>query len=202
MDSKKKSIVLGSSSPRRKEIFALFDFPFTIDGADIDESQISNDLSVEEYTKTLAIRKGEALSPKHSDCIIITADTIVYHDGKYLCKPKDLVEAHAMLKSMSGKTHTVGTGMAIHVDGKMFAEFASTKVTLRELSDDQIDSYLKVFHPTDKAGAYGIQDAAGLLIQKIEGNFHNVVGFEVKLLEKLFAKIGINLWRHLTKKPC
>lgn len=200
MSKIEKAIILGSSSPRRKEILSLFDFPFTIDGANIDESQIDTNLSVEEYTKTLAIKKGLALAKKHPNCIIITADTIVYHEEKFLGKPKDLMHARAMLQSMSGKSHIVGTAIALYEGGNIDAEFASAKVTIRDLSEEQIGYYLKTFHPLDKAGAYGIQDAAGLLIQKIEGNFHNVVGFEVKLLEKLFAKVGINLWHHLTKK--
>lgn len=197
-----KAIILGSSSPRRKEILSVFDFPFTIDGADIDESKIDENLSPDEYTKTLAQLKGAALIGKHPDCIIISADTIVYHQGKYLGKPKNLSDATAMLKSMCGKTHIVGTAIAIHCDGKVYTEYEGTKVTIRDLSDDQIESYVNTFKPLDKAGGYGAQDAAGILIEKIEGNFHNVVGFEVKLLEKLFAQIGINLWHHLSKKIC
>jgi septum formation protein len=195
-----KAIILGSSSPRRKEILSLFDFPFTIDGANIDESKIDEKLSPEEYTKTLARLKGAALVSKHPDCIIISADTIVYHEGRYLGKPKDLADASAMLQSMCGKTHTVGTAIAVHESGLVYAEYASTKVTIRDLTEDQIQSYITTFKPIDKAGGYGAQDAAGILIEKIEGNFHNVVGFEVKLLEKLFAKIGINLWHHLSNK--
>lgn len=199
MKTANNSIILGSSSPRRKEIFSTFDFDFTIDGADIDEKAISEDLSPEEYTKTLAIRKGEALLDKHPDCIIITADTIVYHDKKYLCKPESKEEAFAMIKSLCGKKHIVGTALVLHSDGKMHAEYEQTFVTLRDLSDTQINSYIDTFHPLDKAGGYGVQDGGGILIQKIEGNFHNVVGFDVRLLEKLFAKIGINLWQHLSK---
>ncbi|MCH9616734.1 MAG: dTTP/UTP pyrophosphatase [Chlamydiia bacterium] len=195
-----KSIILASSSPRRKEILSLFDFPFTIDGTGIDESKMDITLCPEEYTKNLAKLKGKALITKHQDCIIISADTIVYHQGKYLSKPKDLAEAASMLQSMSGKTHTVGTAIAVHDNGLCYAEYEETKVTMRDLTQDQIQSYISTFKPLDKAGGYGIQDGAGILIEKIEGNFHNVVGFEVKLLEKLFIKIGINLWHHLSNK--
>ncbi|MCH9811607.1 Maf family nucleotide pyrophosphatase, partial [bacterium] len=167
-------LILGSSSPRRKEILSLFDFTFTIDGADIDESQISEELSPAEYTKTLAKRKNEALQNKHPGCIIISADTIVYHEGKFLGKPKNEEQAFAAIKSLCGKTHIVGTAVALSYQGKTLCEFEETKVTLRELTNEQIHQYIKTFHPLDKAGSYGIQDGAGILIQKIEGNFHNV----------------------------
>ncbi len=195
-----KDIILGSSSPRRREIMALFDFQYSLDSADIDESDISTDLSPQEYTATLAMRKGKKLKQRHPNCIIITADTIVYHDGKYLCKPKNTKEAFSMLKSLSGTTHIVGSAICLTVGDQVFIEYEKTEVTLRKLSDEQINTYIATFSPIDKAGAYGIQDAGGILVEKINGNFHNVVGFDIKLLEKLFTHIGIDLWKHLKKK--
>ncbi len=195
-----KDIILGSSSPRRREIMALFDFEYTLDSADIDESDISSELSPKEYTTTLAVRKGKKLHQRHPHCIIITADTIVYLDGKYLCKPQDKEEAFSMLKSLSGTTHIVASALCITVGDQVFTDYEKTEVTLRDLSDQQIHTYIETFSPLDKAGAYGIQDAGGILVQKINGNFHNVVGFDIKQLEKLFAQIGIDLWKHLKKK--
>ncbi len=195
-----KDIILGSSSPRRREIMALFDFEYTLDSADIDESDISTDLSPKEYTTTLAMRKGKKLKQRHPHCIIITADTIVYLDGKYLCKPHDKKQAFSMLKSLSGTTHIVGSAICLTVGDQVFTEYEKTEVTLRELSEEQISTYIETFSPLDKAGAYGIQDAGGILVEKINGNFHNVVGFDIKQLEKLFSKIGIDLWKHLKKK--
>ena len=196
-----KPIILGSGSPRRREILSLFNLDFTVDTADIDESNISEKLSPEEYTKLLAKRKGEVLIKRHPHCIIITADTIVYHEGRYLGKPTSKEEAFYTLESLSGKKHLVATAIAVQTEGKYFAAYEETYVTLRKLEKTHIQKYIDIFAPLDKAGSYGIQDGGGILIQKIEGNFHNVVGFEVKLLEKLFSNFGIDLWQHLTKKP-
>ena len=195
-----KSIVLGSASPRRREIMSQFNFDFTIDQADIDESNISNELTPEEYTKTLAVNKGKALLSRHPESVIITADTIVYFENQYFCKPKDKQDAFNMLKSLCGKTHIVGSAIAIHSDDKVYSEYDQTLVTLRDLSDSQIKHYIDAFNPLDRAGGYGAQDGGGILTQKIEGNFYNVVGFEVKTLEKLFAKIGLDIWEFLIKK--
>ncbi len=196
-----KPIILGSGSPRRREILSLFHLDFTVDSADIDESDISEDLTPEEYTKVLAKRKGDVLIKRHPHCMIISADTIVYHQGKYLGKPKNKEEAFFMLKSLSGKTHLVGSSIAITTEDKQIAAYQETFVTLRELDSEKIHKYIDIFNPLDKAGSYGAQDGGGILIQKIEGNFHNVVGFEVKLLEKLFIKFGVDLWQLLAKKP-
>ncbi len=196
-----KPIILGSSSPRRREILSLFHLDFTVDSADIDESDICNELCPEEYTAFLAKKKGEVLIKRHPHCMIISADTIVYHEGKYLGKPTTRDEAFSMLTSLSGKRHLVGSSIAITTNDNYFVGYRETFVTLRELEKEKIDKYIDIFSPFDKAGSYGAQDGGGILIQKIEGNFHNVVGFEIKLLEELFAKFGIDLWQHLTKKP-
>ncbi len=193
-------VILGSGSPRRKEILSLFDLDFSIEKADIDEKNISTSTIPGIYVEEIAKAKGAYLLSKHANAIIITADTTVAHEGEFLCKPENKEEAFRMLKSLAGKRHTVSSAIVIHFKDKVYSTHENTYVTLRDLSDDQIYQYIKVFEPFDKAGGYGIQDGAGILIQKIEGNFHNVVGFEVKLLEKLFANIGINLWQHL-KKP-
>lgn len=195
-----KSIVLGSSSPRRRDVLSLYDIDFTIDHADIDERDISTDITPEEYTKTLALRKGAVLIKRHPESVVISADTIVHLNGEYLCKPQGRDDAIKMLKKLSGKTHVVGSAIAIHEGAHAFAEYDETLVSMRELSDNQIQRYIDAYSPMDKAGAYGIQDGGGILIQKIEGNFHNVLGFEVKTLEKLFAKIGLDLWDYLIKK--
>lgn len=192
-------IILGSGSPRRREILSLFDIDFSIESADIDEKSVSSSKVPEVYVKEIAKAKGAFLLTKHPQDIIITADTTVSHEGEFLCKPESEEEAFDMIKSLSGKKHVVSTAIVIHYDGGVYSAHENTYVTLRDLSDEQIWHYIKTFEPLDKAGGYGIQDGAGILIQKIEGNFHNVVGFEVKLLERLFTNIGINLWQHLRK---
>ncbi|MCH9621365.1 MAG: dTTP/UTP pyrophosphatase [Chlamydiia bacterium] len=195
-----KSLILGSSSPRRRDILSLYNLDFTIDQADIDESDISEDITPEEYTTTLAVRKGAVLSKKHPDSIIISADTIVYSGNKYYGKPKNREDAFNMLKELSGKTHIVGSALALHDGKNVFTEFEKTYVTIRDLSDSQIYRYIDAYDTLDRAGGYGAQDGGGILIQKIEGNFYNVVGFEIKALEKLFAKIGLDIWEFLIKK--
>lgn len=193
-------IILGSKSPRRREILSLFDLNFSVEIADIDEKAVSSSKIPEIYVEEIARAKGAYLLSKHKNAVIITADTTVAYNGEFLCKPESEEDAFKMLKTLSGQLHIVSSSIVIHFEDQVHSAYENTYVTLRELSDEQILQYIKIFKPFDKAGAYGIQDGGGILIQKIEGNFHNVVGFEVKLLEKLFGNIGINLWQHL-KRP-
>jgi len=192
-------IILGSQSPRRKEILSHFDFDFSIENADIDEKNVTLSKVPQVYVEEIAKAKATHLEKKHPHALIITADTTVFHDGEFFCKPESKKEAFEMLKCLSGKKHIVSSAMVISYNGNFLSDYENTFVTLRELSDDQIHHYIEIFSPFDKAGGYGIQDGAGILIQKIEGNFHNVLGFEVKILERLFSKIGINLWHYLKK---
>lgn len=185
-------IILASGSPRRKELLEGLGLRFEIRlMKDIDESY-PDELSGEEIAKHIARQKAEAYRPTLSaDELVITADTIVYLDGRVLGKPKDEDEAHQMLRDLSGKTHQVITGVTILTEQtiKTFASVSS--VTFANLSDEEIDYYVTHFHPTDKAGAYGIQEWIGFVgVERIEGSYFNVMGLPVQRLYTELKKLN------------
>lgn len=185
-----KQIVLASSSPRRKEILEGLGAKFKIMSSDVEE-QINDKFSPPEIAKQLAYLKAKDISNKISgDYVVIGADTIVEYN-KVLGKPKNVKEAHNMLKLLSGKVHRVITGFAI-IDclaGKEYIDYECTNVYFNHLSDDQIQKYIATGEPMDKAGAYGIQGKASLFVSKIEGDYFNVVGLPI-------SKLGVVLQNH------
>ena len=163
-------IILASKSPRRKELLSFITDDFKVDSADVDETlpqNIKPDKAVEYLSKI----KAEPF--RSSDNIVIGADTVVAIGDKILGKPKDKHDAFLMLKSLSGKEHSVFTGVTIIKKVKFF-----------ELSDDEINKYISTNEPFDKAGAYGIQGKGSLLVEKIDGDFLNVVGLPISILAR------------------
>ena len=119
------------------------------------------------------------------NCVLLTSDTIVWHEGKALGKPKDTADAFAMLHSLSGKTHEVITSVCFTTDEKQVTEHCITKVTFKELSNDEISYYITKYQPFDKAGAYGIQEWIGHIgVTAIEGSYNNVMGLPTHLISK------------------
>ena len=174
-----KNIILASKSPRRKELLENIGFKFSVFEGDVDESTVPKTLEPNLYVQELAVLKANSVakrSPKNT--LIIGADTVVIHDGEVLGKPHDLDEAYNMLKSLSGKTHYVYTGVAvIDTDSmKIASRYEKTAVTFRELSDEEIRFYIENYKTLDKAGAYGIQEFAGVFVSSIEGDYFNIVG--------------------------
>lgn len=156
----------------------------------IDESYPEG-LSGEEIAQHIASKKAEAYRPTMAENeLIITADTIVYLDGEVLGKPKDETEAHRMLRMLSGKTHQVITGVTL-LTAQQTRTFASiSDVTFAHLSDEEINYYVSHYHPTDKAGAYGIQEWIGFIgVERIEGSYFNVMGLPVQKLYSEMKKI-------------
>ena len=189
-----EKVILGSSSPRRKEILNFFSLPFEVAASDFDESKEFFQGNPHDFATTVAEKKGHALTRQFPSQVIITADTVVYFEEKLLFKPKDEQDARHMLKSLSGKTHTVITGVGVCKGSNCFSESEATLVTFNQLTDKQIETYLQTTHPMDKAGSYGIQEVGSLLVSHIEGSFYNVVGLPVNPLSNLLAKVGIDLW--------
>lgn len=179
------SFVLASTSPRRRELLAQTGIQFLVQKIDIDESYIP-DCSPEEIVMDLSCRKARYASSilkENDNQIIITADTIVWHQNKVLNKPIDREEAIQMLQSLSGKSHSVFTGVCLKSPQKEHCFFAETKVSFYELETETINYYVDKYKPYDKAGAYGIQEWIGLIGAKsIEGCFFNVVGLPVPKL--------------------
>ena len=183
-------IILASKSPRRKEIFSSlakeYGFEFEIITAPTDEEL--NGEHPESGVKTLAIRKGAAVYEQYPDALVVSSDTLVALGGEPLGKPVDEADAERMLKRLSNNTHNVHTGIAVHYKNKVFAGVATTAVTFRKLSDDEILEYIASGEPMDKAGAYGIQGGAGKFVLSYDGEFDTVVGFNVTLLKKLLKE--------------
>lgn len=174
------TIVLASASPRRQQYLRELDAPFEIRLKEVDEVY-PDTLQGAEITEFLAELKAKALEETLSDDeILITSDTIVWHEGRALGKPRDTQDAFAMLKSLSGKTHEVITSVAIKNMEKSEVFTEVTKVTFNPLTDEEIRYYLDNYRPYDKAGSYGIQEWIGLVaIAKVEGSYANVVGMPV-----------------------
>lgn len=125
-----------------------------------------------------------------ADSLILAADTVVCLDGQILGKPVDAEDARRMLRMLSGRTHTVYTGMALQRGNRQMTDFAEASVTFRPLSDAEIDAYVSTGSPLDKAGAYGAQDMAALFVERVEGEFYTVVGLPMCRLAELFRSFG------------
>lgn len=174
------NVILASGSPRRQQFLRELDINFEVRLKDVEEIY-PDTLKEAAITDYLAELKASALLDTLSeDDILITSDTIVWHDNKALGKPKDYDDAFHMIKSLSGNTHKVITSVAIKTINKSIIFNEVTKVTFNKLTDDEIKFYLDNYKPFDKAGSYGIQEWIGLVaISKIEGSYSNVVGMPV-----------------------
>ena len=162
---------------------------FTVQTADIDETMDPSQTPVHEVAAVSA-RKAEKIAAQHPQDVIVSADTIVVIDGKILGKPKDEQDAARMLRLLSGRTHTVYTGLTVHADGKANTQVVSTGVTFRDLSDAEIAAYIETKEPMDKAGAYGIQGKGAALVEGYEGDYNNIVGLPVDKLLENFRLFG------------
>lgn len=183
-------VILASKSPRRKEIFGAYaeecGFSFDIITRETDEELFGEHPRT--GVKTLAERKGAAVATEYPDALVVSSDTLVELGGKPLGKPVDEEDACAMLRELSGKTHNVHTGIALSLGGKVYSGVATTEVTFRALTDEEISAYVATGEPMDKAGAYGIQGKGGSLVAGYNGEFDTVVGFNMTLLRALMRE--------------
>lgn len=191
--------ILASGSPRRIELLNNIGLRPQVIPANIDES-IVKETNPSRMVTQLAMLKALHVAKSYSghDVLCIGADTCVYIDGKILGKPKTEAEAADMLRLLSGREHQVFTGYAAVLCQSMetAAESQATRVKFKTLGEDEIDAYVKSGEPMDKAGAYGIQDKGSLLIEKIDGDYFNVVGLPMCALGKMLKKeFGIELLR-------
>ena len=187
----KFKIILGSASPRRQELLKSLNFDFNVYPINADETFPKN-LIAEEIPLYLSEKKSLAYQqPLSENEVLITSDTIVWHNGIALNKPSSYEEAKLMLSSLSGEMHEVFTGVCLRSLNwkKSFVEV--TKVYFKNLSDSEIDFYLKNYNAYDKAGAYGAQDWIGLIaVERIEGSYFNVMGLPVHRLYSELQKIN------------
>lgn len=185
-----REIILASKSPRRKELMALTPWEFIVDALDVDET-MDESLDLEENLKELAFKKAEPIAAKYPQNIVIGSDTIVYIDGQILGKPIDTEDAKRLLRLLSGKEHSVCTGVCI-IDGntgKTVKFCESTKVVFKELTEDEINWYAQTGEPMGKAGGYGIQGQGGLFVEGISGDYYNVVGLPINRVYEVLCGI-------------
>ena len=184
-------IILASQSPRRKQLMQEeISSCFTIIVPEIDESLSFKSFSnVIDIVKDISKRKCLEIVKDHPDDLVIAADTVVVINNQIIGKPKDEKDAYRMLKMLSGQTHYVYTGYAIHQNDKFINKTAVTEVTFNELSDELIYEYIKSGSPMDKAGAYGYQDNKDFaLVKKISGSRTNVIGFPTEAIREDLKK--------------
>lgn len=190
-----EKIILASNSPRRREILSNF-IDFTVISKEIDE--IKDDcFSPWTTVMALAYEKGIEVAKDNVDEVVLSADTLVELDGKLLGKPKNREDAKIMIKSLSGKIHNVYTGYAIFKLSKKikYVSYEKSSVKFYDLSSDEIEKYLDTLEYKDKAGAYGIQGKGSLLVEKIEGDYFNIVGFPIgKINRDLMRILNLSLW--------
>ena len=182
------NVILASQSPRRKELLGLFHIPFIVRVSDADETMDPN-ASAAEQVGLVSRRKAEAVSREMED-VVIAADTIVVCDGQILGKPKDEADAYRMLRLLSGRDHQVMTGMTVLQGDTCETVTEITDIHFRELSDREINAYIRSKEPMDKAGAYGIQSGAALFADRLVGDYYNVMGLPVCRLGQLLRKIA------------
>lgn len=178
-------VILASKSPRRRELLRNLFSEFEIICADIDES-LPDLLSAKEGVELLAKRKGAAVAYRvGNEALVISSDTLVEMDGAALGKPVDEADAIRMLTALSGRSHNVHTGVAVHYRGRTYSGVRSTEVVFLPLDKKTIEEYVATGEPMDKAGSYGIQGLGGRLVSRYRGDFDTVVGLSVSLTKEL-----------------
>lgn len=182
-------ILLASQSPRRKELLASLGFGFEVVKINCEEI-VPEHIAVEEAAAYLSELKAEAFSDLKQNEILLTADTVVAVDHQFLAKPQNHQEAKEMLSLLSGRTHQVYTGITLKTLDKTITETDVADVEFDEISENEIDFYIKNYHPFDKAGSYGIQEWLGMAkIKKISGSFYTIMGLPTHLVYKILKDL-------------
>ena len=181
-------LILASGSPRRRELLDLMGLTYTVETPDVDESFSGRP---SETVMEISRRKAAAVAARHSDSIIIAADTLVFADGA-LGKPHTPERAKEMLRSLAGNWHHVYTGSTVinTRSGRILRNVDKTRVHLVPMTEQEIDAYVATGEPLDKAGAYGIQGMGGMFVDRIDGSYSNVVGLPMSMLRIMLAQVG------------
>ncbi len=185
-----EKIILASASPRRRELLSLICNNFEITVSDVDESKIKSD-SPEELTILLAKAKCIAVENLKSGCVVIGCDTIVELNSEILGKPTNKEHARQMISSLSGKEHSVHTGVFIKHKEVELAFAVTTIVEFAPMTNEEIENYISTTDPYDKAGGYGIQSGAARFVKNINGCYYNVMGFPVQRVYKALLGMGV-----------
>lgn len=186
-----KKLILASGSPRRRELLERMGLRFTVCAADVDETLVPG-LTAQEQVKRLSRIKAQAVAETaEKDAVILSADTVVVLDGAILGKPKDTADAENMLRALSGRSHLVLTGVTVWTKEGAKTHCEETEVHIRPLSNGEIRAYIATGEPMDKAGAYGIQGYAALFVEKLVGDYYNVMGLPVCVAALMLRAAGI-----------
>ena len=190
-----KKIILASASPRRKELLEKIGLKFDVEPSD-DEEDITSEIEPQKLVQQIAIKKAESVAVRYKDAIIIAADTIGVIGNKVIGKPHTANEARKMLKEISGKSHSVITGFTVldTATNKILSRTVNTEVYIKKLTKQEIDAYVKTGEPLDKAGAYAIQGLGAVIVEKIEGDYYNVMGLPLNALTEALNEFGISVW--------
>lgn len=186
------SIVLASSSPRRREILASLGLSFDVRATDVDETLRAGE-SPYDAAERLAREKAAAAGHEADGALVVAADTLVVCDGEALGKPRDRADARRMLSLLAGRAHEVVSGVALALGGRIVSGREVTRVVFAPMTKAEIEAYAASGEPDDKAGAYALQGIGGLFVTRVEGSSSNVVGLPVRLLYTLAAEMGMDL---------
>lgn len=185
-------LILASASPRRRELLAQAGIPFTVVVADVTEHE-AEDSDPREMVRHNAALKADWVAARHPEATVLGADTTVFIDRTVLNKPRDAADARAMLRRLSGRTHTVFTGMAVRrlSDGLKLEAGVASEVTIKPLDETTIELYLSRVHTLDKAGGYAIQEQTDLIVAGYTGSLTNIVGLPVDEMKQLLTRAGL-----------
>ncbi len=188
-----KKIILASASQRRRELLEKLGLKFEVEPSNSEEKIIPG-LRPHELAKSLSLEKAKAVASKYKNALIIAADTFGVLNGKILGKPHTETEAKIMLETINGKPHLVITGFTIidTASNKAISNSVETKVYIKRLTPDEINAYVKSKEPLDKAGGYAIQGLGSVIVEKIEGDFFNVIGLPLNALAESLKEFGVN----------
>lgn len=185
-------IILASTSPTRKELLEKTGLVFRVEASNFDETECSAQ-NPEEFVKYLALGKAKAVAKQNPTEIVIGADTVIHHKNKIIGKPRDESDAKEILKSYCGLTHVVYSGVAVIQGQKELVDVDSARVKFRNLSDNEIEDYIRTQEPFGKAGAYTIQKKGAVLIEQINGDYHSIIGLPLFKLFGMLKEFGVKL---------
>jgi septum formation protein len=189
-----KTVILASASPRRKELLEKIGLKFEAEPSNYEED-ISPKLKPRELAESLSFEKAKVAAGSHKNALVIAADTFIVFRGKILGKPKTETQAKKMLETINGKPHSVITGFTIidTENNKAISKSVETKVYIKRLTPNEVDAYVKSGEPLDKAGAYAIQGLGSVIVEKIEGDYFNVMGLPLSALAESLKEFGVHI---------
>ncbi|MDO4845116.1 MAG: Maf family protein [Oscillospiraceae bacterium] len=187
------ALILASKSPRRQQLLRQIGLSFTVRVTDADETMDPAKPPQEEVARVSAVKAAAAAAASGPDDIVVAADTIVVVDGTVLGKPASAEDAVRMLRTLSGREHRVMTGLTVQKGSRVVTHTEITEISFRALSDAEIRAYVATGDPLDKAGSYGVQGAAGSFVDRICGDYFNVMGLPICTLTLILRRFGVEV---------